>query len=159
VLFILNGDIVALLHKREHGTQFRHVGPLFILDQGRNLAGSIDILADHGLRLITYKEALANASVLIKELNGKWFFLDGKRPEENGIFTYDANGELVRPTCDEVHDKKVRVYLGDQSLILDVDNKTSNQRFCLDSAVDRTEVSLAVVGMQMDPKLDAARRA
>ncbi len=149
---------MTMFNKKEQ-TQFRQVGSLFISAERGDHDHSKELLAENGLRMLTYREAFANAPELVKELKGKWFFLAGEVTDKSGIFTYDAKGELVRPTCDEVYDKKIRVYPGNTSLVLDVDDNTTSHRFCLDGREGKSEVALAIVGIRVDPGLERARRA
>jgi hypothetical protein len=62
------------------------------------------------LRLLTYQEALSRSSELVNELKGKWFYLSGEGFNENGVYTFDNNGALLRLSGNESMDQKVRVW-------------------------------------------------
>ena len=93
---------------------------LFVSHQIADHSESMKLLADNGLRPITYREALVRAPELIEKLRGRWFWLDGKGIREDGTYAYDANGELAKPTGKETIKKKIHVFPGDQPLFLSV---------------------------------------
>src|SRR5271157_3663853 len=71
---------------------------LIILEQEADHADSMKILAKNGLRPLTYQEALSRSTELIRELKGKWFYLAGQGLKEEGIYTFDKQGELAKLT-------------------------------------------------------------
>jgi hypothetical protein len=119
------------------------------------------ILARRRLRPLTHQEALARSAELIEKLKEAWFFLDGEGMDKSGIFTYDANGNLVRPTGREANDQNVQVRPGKQPLSLRVasDGNTRwwGRRFVLNgnSSYDAAPV---VVGVKIRQALKAAAR-
>ena len=92
-----------------------------------NRSQSMKRLADNGLRLPTYQEALSHSSELIKEFEGKWFWLCDNHQgiKEDGLFTFNAMGELVKSTGSETLDQRVRVWKGNWPLRLRVSSGTS----------------------------------
>ena len=111
---------------------FRSVGYLFILKQSRHYASAMHALAANGLRPLTYQEALSHSSELMREIRGKNFHLAGRGIKEDGVFAFDENGELVKPTGNETYDRKVRVYPGDRPLYFYVDSFAyAHERFVI----------------------------
>ena len=130
---------------------------LFVSEQGGTPAQSVRLLADNGLRLLTYQEALARSPELIRELQGKWFYLDGQGIRKDGFYAFDKQtGELVRETA-EGPDQKVRVYSGNKQLSISVNPDYSaahsGRRFNLFGYDWTSYVAPVVVGVKQ-PELD-----
>ncbi len=150
---------MPIFHKKER-PQFRQVGELFILDQKGNYAKSMEILAENGLRPLTYREALAKAPDMVRELKGKWFWLAGQGIKEDRLCTYDAKGELAESTGSETYDQKVRVWSGKHPLHLAVIAGVygDGRRFVLGASVGPEAVAYAMVGVKIQPGLVESRR-
>ncbi len=135
--------------KQSEQARFRQAGTLFVSDQGMNYEQSMRLLADNGLRPLTYQEALSRAPELIKSLKGKWFFLDGKGITENGIHAFDAHGELIKPIGNETYDQKVRAWSGNPlfSFIV-LDAVLSYGRFAVGSGLKPDLKATVVVGIK-----------
>ncbi len=146
-------DIMAVTQEREP-VQFREIGgnALHIADHAADHAKSMKILADNGLRPLTYQEALSRSSELITELKGKWFYLDGQGTEKSGIYTFNNKGELVESTGKESIDQKVRVWSGNQPLLLCVAPNyvawDEDERFDLVGSFSPDDVAPVVVGVK-----------
>ncbi len=118
----------------------------------------MELLAANGLRLITYQEALSMfSSILIKELNGEWFYLAGKGIQESGVRTFNAHGALVKPTGKENDNQRVYVWSGSQQLTmgvyLDGNALRLHRRFRISgmSGLDPTDnIARVVVGTFID---------
>lgn len=100
--------------KVEQAAQFREIkcsrASLFALQHEANYANSMRILADNGMRPITYQEALARHEQLIKELAGSWFWLAGNGiKQEDGYYAFDRHGNLAHLTGRETAEQKVYV--------------------------------------------------
>lgn len=160
-------DFMAVTQVREQveRVQFREVAgnskqALHIADHQADHAGSMKALVDNGLRPLTYQEALSRSSELITELKGKWFYLDGQEINENGIYTFTGNGQLVNVAGNESIDKKVRVYSGNNPLSLSVysgdDARGSGRRFYLDAAYSPDFVAPVVVGVKLQAESSQA---
>jgi hypothetical protein len=93
-------------------------GSIEVISQRANHPKSMEILAKHGLRPLTYREALSRSSELINTLKGKWFYLDGQGMQKFGIHTFNEKGKLVGLTGNESIDQKVRVWPGNNPLSL-----------------------------------------
>jgi len=133
-------------HRSVHGkTQ------LVISEHGGNQAESMSLLKRNGMRPLTYQEALAHAPELMSELQGKWFFLDGKAAHEDGIYTYNADGELAKPIGTGKSDQRVRVWKGSQLSTLYVSPDSAiNWRFDLRGDSPPDHVAPVVVGAKID---------
>ena len=132
---------------------------LTFIEQEANYADSMRILKEHKLRPLTYQEALANSEELIKDFNGhwSWFWLAEKELEYDGIFTFTADGELVKNTNNASIDHKVRCWPGKQPLSLDVysdyDARDFGGRFGLDGVYSPNDVARVVIGTSSKTKL------
>ncbi len=122
---------------------------LFVLNRRADRSESMHILADNGLRPLTYQEALAYSVELIRDLTGKWFYLDGVGIGKSGNYTWDAHGRLVEPTVNEAHDRIVRVFAGKQPLYLRV-NPTNHgdRRFWLNASDSPWYPAPVVIGVK-----------
>lgn len=130
-----------------------------ILRQGGNHTRSMEILARNDLRPLTHREALARAPELIEKLKGTWFYLDGKGTFGDGIYTFNARGDLVQPNGNEKYDQKVRVYSGNRSLALFVYPGTYyDWRFGLFGDLKPSNVAPVVVGIDIKPEAKEAVR-
>ncbi len=133
--------------------------PLTILAQERDHAQSMEVLAKNGLRPLTQREALSRAPELIEKLMGKWFYLDGKGVSANGIYTFNAHGELARPTGKEKYDQKIRLWSGDMSLSLFVyPGGYYDWRFGLLGDLRKDNIAPVVVGVKINSEAREAMR-
>ena len=124
---------------------------LLISEWGGNQAESMSILRSNGLRPLTYQEALSHSAELISELKGKWFYLDGKGIHENGVYTYNAEGELAKPIGIGKSDQRVRVHSGNPLSTLYVSpDDAINWRFDLRGDFLPDHVAPVVVGVKID---------
>ncbi|MHB1830222.1 MAG: hypothetical protein ACYCO0_02415 [Candidatus Micrarchaeaceae archaeon] len=125
---------------------------LFISTQVGDKDASFKLLAKNGLRALTYQEALSLPAQQLNQLKGKWFYLDGKGINENGIYTFNDKGELSKANGNESVDKKVRVWSGNQPLALNVlsdyDARGDGRRFDLNGGSWRNIVAPVVVGVK-----------
>ncbi len=145
--------------KQSEQARFRQAGTLFVSDQGMNYEQSMRLLADNGLRPLTYQEALSRAPELIKSLKGKWFFLDGKGITENGIHAFDAHGELIKPIGNETYDQKVYVWSDNRPLAFSVlTDDRGYSRFEIIAIYGSDRIAQAVVGVEIEPGLQEAAR-
>ena len=129
-------SVIKMVQAQKEVTQvvFRETkAGLHIAKTEANHQDSMSILAANGLRPLTYQEALSRAPELIKELEGKWFYLAGNVIAQNGIFTFNDKGELQPLKGNEKYDQKVSVYPGNQPLSLDVSSNYRDGRFVLDA--------------------------
>src|SRR5271157_291244 len=125
---------------------------LIILKQKADHAESMAILAKKGLRPLTYQEALSRSTELIKELEGKWFYLAGQGlNKKDKIYTFDKQGELAELAGNETYDEKVRVWSGDRLLSLGVltdgGTRLDGRRFYLVAGSGPRLVAPVVVGI------------
>jgi len=122
---------------------------LFMLNHRADRSESMHVLADNGLRPLTYQEALGYSVELIRDLTGKWFYLDGVGIGKSGSYVWDLHGRLVEPTGNEAHDRIVRVYAGKQPLYLCV-NPTNHgdKRFWLNASDSPWDSAPVVVGVK-----------
>lgn len=91
--------------------------PLHVFKQNSNHVQSMQLLADNGLRPLTYQEALVYLMQYPEDkekLKRKWFWLDGKGITEIGLFSFNEKGELIELTGKETLEQKVRVWPGDR---------------------------------------------
>ncbi len=109
------------------------------------------LLADNGLRPLTYREALARSSDLIDECKGRGFWLGGEAPKRMRYCTWNVNGELIKLTGKESLDQKVRFFPGNHPLALDVcsdgDTDILGRRFTLSSDGDPQRFGSVVIGI------------
>jgi hypothetical protein len=124
--------------------------PLYVSELGGDFDGSMKLLRDNDLRALTYREALSHAPELIEKLQGKWFYLDGEGAHENGFYTYNADGELMKPIGNEKSDQMVRVFPGQLSLLYVYYETTVNWRFDLRDSLPSGPVAPVVVGVKID---------
>ena len=110
--------------------------PLLVFEQAADYPMSMELLAKNGLRPLTYREAFSRSPELIVRLKDKWFWLSAEGIQKNGVFTFNANGELTELTGKEPLDQKVLVYPGNQPSVLNVhsdyDARSLGRRFNLD---------------------------
>jgi len=143
--------------------QFREIKSIrrsvFISEHEADYTNSIKILADNGLRSLTYQEALTLISEtpeLKDQLKGKWFYLDGKGlKEKDGIYTFDEKGSLEKITgkVKPSREKSVCVCKGIQQLCLCVDYADlARARFYLTAYTsDGSNITPVVVGIIPGP--------
>ena len=137
---------------------FEGAVPIKILEHHGNHAQSMRMLADNGLRPLTYKEALMNAHELIEKLQGRCFYLDGKGIDEDGLYSFNAKGELAKSMGDEPYDKTVYIWSGDKPLILDVlPDDLDYGRFEIIAIYNPEYVVLAMVGTKIDQGAEAPK--
>jgi len=122
---------------------------LFVFRSEANHFETLSVLADNGLRPLTYREALSHSSVLVRDLKGKWFYLDETAPRKSGLYAWDENGELVEPTGNETYDQKVRAWSGKPlfSFII-LDAVLSYGRFVIGNDLKPDLKALVVVGIK-----------
>ena len=122
---------------------------LFVFRHEANHFETLSILADNGLRPPTYQEALSHSSVLVRDLQGKWFYLDGTGPKKTGTYAWDKNGELIEPIGNETYDQKVRAWSGNPlfSFIV-LDAVLSYGRFAVGSGLKPDLKATVVVGIK-----------
>jgi hypothetical protein len=126
---------------------------LFILETKADYADSMKILEKNGLRPLTYQDAFSRSSELITELKVKWFYLAGQGLKEDGLYTFDEQGELIKLTGNETCDQKVCVWSGDQPLYLEVDSGGFyGSRFVLYAYGSPHGVAPVVVGIKINPE-------
>jgi hypothetical protein len=93
---------------------------------------------------------LVNDEELKESLKGKWFYVAGKGTDKNGLYTIDANGELVERKENTSVEKTVRVWQGPQPLSLFVSSvngvSLSARRFLLNADFEPDVVAPVVVG-------------
>jgi hypothetical protein len=127
-------------------------GSIEVINQDANHSQSMEILAKHGLRPLTYQEALSRSSEFIKTLKGKWFYLKGQGMEKSGIHTFNEKGELIELTGNESIDQKVHVWPGNKPLSLDVLSdvgaRVNGRRLGLGGDVSPNGVAPVVVGVK-----------
>jgi len=125
-----------------------------------NYDRSMEILARNGLRPLSVREAFARAAELIEKLAGTWFYLDGNGTFGDGIYTFNAQGNLLQLTGNEKYDQKVRVYSGSRSLSLFIYPGTYyDWRFGLFGDLKRSNPAPVIVGIEIKPEVkEAARR-
>lgn len=143
---------------RLRGDAFREMSTdgktsLFVSYQSASHSQSMRILADNGLRPLTYREALSFYSELIKKLQGNKFYLaDRGIKEKDGFYTLNAQKKLVKATGDETYDQKIHIWHGNRSLILNVNSDYSvnlyGARFNLIGDEDPRGAALVVVGVK-----------
>ncbi len=142
----------------------QNLQPLQVLEQGGNHSQSMKLLTENGLRPLTYQEALSRSSELIEKFKGKWFWIAGKGiHEEDEIYVFNPQGELVKSNGKESIDQKVRVWSGSQPLSLDVDSdyyaRDFGRRFLLDGGGSPDVVAPVVVGVRSADAIVAEGRA
>ena len=124
-----------------------------ILYKEANHADSMAILKEANLRPLTYQEALQHSEELIDAFKGKWkwFYLDRKIMDKDGLFTFDSKGELQKIEGDVPIDKKVYVWSGNNSLSLGVLSgdiaRQDGRRFYLLADDGPDDVAPVVVGL------------
>lgn len=107
------------------------------------------LLADNGLRPVTYWEALVHAPELVSELKGKWFWLADQGTTKSGIYTFNANGELAEPNGTETLDEKVHIFRGNRPLRLSISSDDySDWRFALGGRTVSGAIAPVVVGIK-----------
>lgn len=77
---------------------------------------SMDLLERHGMKALTYQEALVilmKDEVLKNSLKDRWFWLAGSGIDREESFTIDEKGELVRST-EKNMEKLVRAWSGNK---------------------------------------------
>ncbi len=94
--------------------------PLYVSNQDADHPETMKLLADNGLRPITYQEAFMCAPELIEKLAERWFFLAGTGIQEKGTYAWDENGKLAELTGSETYEQKVRVYSGTKALAIQI---------------------------------------
>ena len=104
------------------------------------------------------------APELIKNLKGKWFWLAGERITEDGLYTFNAHGELAEYNGKIKKDKKVRVFPGDQPLSFSVASiyhaKKFGRWFDIIAYGELYKTAPVVVGVTgMQKTIDAGRAA
>ena len=114
---------------------------------------SMELLKLHGLRPLTYQEAiaiLAQNPKLKKQLQGTRFYLDGKGSQLSGYYTFNEKGELTQGKGDT--EKTVYVYKGTQPLSLnvhtDADARWSEMRYDLDADASPVLAAWTVIGVR-----------
>ena len=97
---------------------------LHVLNESANHSKSMNLLDEAGLMPFERQEILP---LLMKDaglkntLTGKWFYLAGKGLNENGIYTVDDKGELVKITDEKLSiEMRVRAWKGSNPLSLGV---------------------------------------
>src|SRR5271157_4765495 len=153
---------IVLESQRDHKASEPEIAEasLIILKQRADHAESMAILAKNGLRPLTYQEALSRSSELIKELEGKWFYLAGEGlNKKDKIYTFDNQGGLAELAGNETRDQKVRVWSGDQPLYLYVNSDPiGGRRFDLAADESPPDIAPVVVGVKIDEVLPQIRR-
>lgn len=130
-----------------------------ILEAAVNYPKSMRLLAEAGLRPLTYQEALARAPELIKRLRGKWFYLESQEIKEEGVYTFNAHGELVKPKGKEGIDKRVYVHSGNGMLALDVVSDVFfDWRFALFTIRNRDSLATVSVGVKIEQEAAAPKK-
>ncbi|MGD0729434.1 MAG: hypothetical protein ABR981_05140 [Candidatus Micrarchaeaceae archaeon] len=133
---------------------------LNVLKKEADHSSSMKLLDEAGLRPLTYQETihtLMNDSELKNALKGNWFYLQGKGTEEDGFYTIDNEGELVKGKGASP-EETVRVWKGENPLSLDVDSDDyaadDGGRFGLVADGEPSVVAPVVVGV---PKENGAQ--
>ncbi len=120
---------------------------MFVSERAENYNQSMRLLADNGLRPITYQELLMHAPELIERLSGKWFYIDGIGLRKRGTYAWNKNGELVKLTGNEVYGQIIRVYPGNKPLSFGVRADENPWRFNLVCDGDTDEKAPVVIGI------------
>ena len=117
---------------------------------------SMKILKEHGLRLLTFQEALVAIDKdpnLKEQLKGKRLYLDGRGSQLSEDYTFNDEGELTQGIGDM--ERTVYAWKSSRPLSLDVrtDNKASHygRRFYLNAFNDPQRSASAVVGISVAP--------
>ncbi len=130
---------------------------------GANYADSMKMLADDGLRALTYQEALPllmKDEKLKNSLKGTWFWLAGQGMDKDGLFTITEEGELVKGKGSSV-ETTVRVWGGKQPLSLYVDSDDYaadfGRRFLLYANGRSGDAAPVVLGVPKETVLQAGQ--
>jgi len=129
---------------------------IFMLEQGADHANSMRILDENGLRPLTSQEALTHISKtpeLKNQLRGKWFYIAGKGLKEDGLYTFDKEGNLKEIGKEKPsYEKTVRGWKGNRPLSLYVNySSLYGRRFYLRADEVPDDVARGVVvGIRKD---------
>lgn len=136
---------------------------LYVLETRANYSESVKFLDDAGLKFFTHQEILLllmEDKVLKTELKRKWFYLAGKGLEENGIYTMNDKGDLVKINDEISIEKKVCARKGSYPLSLGVSSDGNaavyGRRFNLGANGVPGDAAPVVVGK---PKLSLSEQA
>ncbi len=171
-------------------TTFNEVNRIgvFISETEANYSDSMKLLKDNLLRPLTYREALViidGNSGLKAQLKEKCFWLDGKGLEEEGYYTFDNEGRLIKEDDKKIvfsysHElnlyhtfengklvegdggveRRVFVYPGNNPLSLDVLadlNTLFGGRFSLGADVDPHDPLPVVAGVPIAFKISTSK--
>jgi len=134
---------------------------ILVLNQGADYSKSMKVLEDANLRPLKHQEILLlliNDSALKESLKGKWFYIEGKGMDKNGLFTVDNKGELVERKGMVSTENIVRVWSGSNPLSFvvnsDINAAYYGRRFVLDAYGGPGVVASVVVGVAKDWKLE-----
>jgi len=159
---------IQATQERETRVSFREIPisstSIFISNIGANHQSSMEHLAKHNLRPLTYQEALVNLMKnpeLKEQLKGKWFYLDGVGIDKSELHTIDEQRNLVKGKGASP-EETVRVWKGQNplSLLVNSDDFTADngRRFYLDADFEPSNVAPVVVGVKVEQKVEDCKQ-